>query len=220
MVLRDIAADGHAPDVAALAAELDVRVDEVSASLRRLDDNHGLVLHPGRDQVWLAHPFSLSPTGVWVSAGARGWWAPCLWCALGIQALVGERVAIHCRVGGEAEAVVIEADQAGVSGGPSGGLIAHFPQPPRQAWDNVVHFCACLLPFRSEADLAAWCERHRLPRGVAMPLTQLQALARRWYGRHLDLDWVKWTPAQAAEIFAAVGLVGPFWALDRSGERF
>jgi hypothetical protein len=53
-----------------------------------------------------------------------------------------------------------------------------------------------------------------------MPLAQLQALARRWYGRHLDESWVKWTPAQAAEIFQAVGLTGPFWALDRSGERF
>ena len=216
MILRDIVADGHAPDVAELAADLDVRVDEVSASLRRLDDNHGLVLHPGRDEVWLAHPFSLSPTGVWVQREAHGWWAPCLWCALGIQALVGGAVSISCRLGGEAETVVIEADDAGVSD----GLIAHFPQPPRQAWDNVVHFCACLLPFRSESDIAAWCARHRQPRGVAMPLTRLQALARRWYGRHLDERWVKWTPAQAAEIFQAVGLTGPFWALDRSGERF
>src|SRR5262249_57149373 len=33
----------------------------------------------------------------------RGWWAPCIWCALGVAALVGEDVVIHSRIGGEAE---------------------------------------------------------------------------------------------------------------------
>jgi hypothetical protein len=211
-VLRSIVDRGIAPTVDELAAALRAPPDDVAASLRRLDDNHGLVLHPGTAEVWIAHPFSLSPTAVWVAQAGRGWWAPCLWCAFGVQALVGA-VDITVRLGGETETVVI--------GDPSReDVIAHFPLPPRQAWDNVTHFCGSLLPFRDEAALDAWCVRHRAPKGVALSLGQLDDLARRWYGRHLDDDWVKWTPAEAAAIFTEVGLTGPFWSLDAGAERF
>jgi hypothetical protein len=225
-VLQSIVDRGAAPTVAELAADLDHGADDIAASLARLHDNHGLVLHPGGDSIWIAHPFSLSPTAVWVARGDRGWWAPCLWCAFGIQALVGA-VDITVRLGGEAETVVVTADgdtitvDAGAGCPPiDGELIAHFPLPPRRAWDNVSHFCAQLLPFRSLDQLDAWCARHRLPRGVALAPGQLQQLAFRWYGRHLDDDWVKWTPAEAAAIFAGCGLDGDFWALDASADRF
>jgi hypothetical protein len=210
-VLRGIVDRGFAPTVDELAAALACGADDAAASLQRLHDNHGLVLHPGSSEVWIAHPFSLSPTAVWVARGDRGWWAPCLWCGYGIQALVGP-VDITVRLGGESETLVL-------AGAPRADVIAHVPLPPRRAWDNVTHFCASLLPFADEAALDAWCARHRAPRGAALPLAQLDALARRWYGRHLDADWVKWTPAEAAAIFAEVGLTGAFWALDAGAER-
>ena len=215
-VLRSIVDHGHAPTARELADGLAVAPGDAIASLRRLHDNHGLVLHPGTSEVWIAHPFSLSPTAVWVDDGARGWWAPCLWCAFGVQAVIGAAVTITVRIGGETETVAIRADEGGVDI----GYIAHFPMPPRHAWDNVVHFCASLLPFRSERDLDAWCARHRQPRGAALSLPALQTLARLWYGRHLATDWVKWTPAEAAEIFAAAGLVGDFWSINPTALRF
>jgi hypothetical protein len=211
-VVRSIVDRGFAPTVDELAAALACAADDAAGSLRRLHDNHGLVLHPGSTEIWIAHPFSLSPTAVWVAQDGRGWWAPCLWCAFGIQALVGA-VDITVRLGGEAETVVI--------GDPSReDIVVHFPLPPRRAWDNVTHFCASLLPFRDAAALDAWCARHRAPRGAVLALGLLDDLARRWYGRHLDEDWVKWTPAEAAAIFAELGLGGPFWALDAGAERF
>ena len=216
-VLRAIAEQGFAPSAPELAARCGVPLEDAQASLVRLSDNHGLVLHPGTHDVWIAHPFALSPTATWVAGAARGWWAPCLWCAFGVHALVGEDVVVHTRLGGEVGDVRLRVRD----GGPlETELVAHFPMPPRRAWDNVHHFCGMLLPFASEAQVDLWCARHRLPRGEVLSMPQLYALARRWYGGHLARDWVKHTPDEAAAIFEEIGLVGEFWDLDRGGARF
>jgi hypothetical protein len=47
----------------------------------------------------------------------------------------------------------------------------------------------------------------------------MEELGRRWYGRHFDEDWVKWTPAEAQAVFDQVGLTGDHWRVpDR--DRF
>jgi alkylmercury lyase-like protein len=222
-VLRAIVDRGRAPSLSAISDAVGASLDDAAASLHRLHANHGLVLHPGSTAIWLAHPFSLSPTAVWVAAGSRGWWAPCLWCAFGVATLLASEptpirdVSIRVRLGGETDDATIEVKDGAVV---DGGLIAHFPLPPRRAWDNVIHFCASLLPFRDEPALDDWCSRHGTERGVPLPLPRLQLLARHWYGNHLAPDWIKWTPAQAAAIFASCGLEGPFWALDTTATRF
>lgn len=215
-ILAAIVEVGHAPGVAELASALGICELEVRSSLRRLAENHGLVLHPGSDAVWIAHPFSLSPTGTWVARGDRGWWAPCLWCALGITTLVGDAT-IHVRFGGEAEGLTIAVQEGVVE--PT-GLLIHFALPPREAWNNVIHYCATLLPFRSGKEIDDWCARHALPRGTAVPVSTVLSLARAWYGRHMDEDWHKWTAAEAQTIFESVGLTGPFWSLSANSGRF
>ncbi len=216
-LLRGLIDDGRCPDVAALAASTGTESSEIEASMRRLAANHGLVLHPHACAAWIVHPFSASPTGTWVEQGERGWWAPCLWCALGVATLVGGDVAIHARLGGESEPVRVHVRD----GRPhETGLLAHFALPPRHAWDNVHHSCAMLLPFRTEHDVDAWSRRHGLPRGEAVPLERLAALARSWYGRHAAPDYVKWTPAEAQRLFADAGLRGAFWSLDTEAGRF
>jgi hypothetical protein len=217
LVLSGIVRDGYAPTAAEVAQQLGAEEGAVTASLARLHDNHGLVLHPGSSEVWIAHPFSLSPTAVWVQAGSRGFWAPCIWCAMGIATLVGGEATVHARLGGEERAIEIRVRAGRVEGE---GLLVHFPLPPRDAWANVVHFCAGVLPFLSEADVRGWCERHRLPRGEVVPAEQVLALAARWYGRHLDPDWVKWSVREAQAIFEEVGLTGPFWRLGDVDGRF
>jgi hypothetical protein len=211
---------GHPPAVDEVAAAVGITPDAAVAALRRLHDGHGVVLHPGSAEVWLAHPFAASPTAVWVAAGGRGWWAPCMWCAMGVATLAAPSATatIHVRYGGEHEPARLEVAAGAITAG--GDTVVHFAIPPRDAWANVVHWCATVLPFRAAADVDAWCARHRLPRGAVVPVDQVLALGRAWYGRHLDADWRKWTVAEAQQIFDAVGLTGEHWRLPVSDRAF
>lgn len=200
-----------------LSTTLEMPIEEIKASLMRLEENHAVVLHPHECSAWMIHPFAASPSNTWVQQGDRGWWAPCMWCALGVATLIGGQVTIHARIGGEAEAVQIPIE----NGYPKAtGLYAHFALPPKHVWDNVHHYCAMLLPFHTERQIDAWSERHGLSRGKAVPIQQAAALARAWYGRHAERDYRKWTPQEAQKIFAEVGLTGEFWALDSTSDRF
>lgn len=190
---------------------------EIKRALQSLHDQHGLVLHPHEMEPWIVHPFSTSPTHTWVAASDRGWWAPCLWCGLGISALHSESVVIHTRIGAEQEPIAIPAHQ----GVPQrDDLWVHFPEPPRLAWSNVHHFCARLVAFHQAADAQAWTRRHGFQLGQVLPITQLGDLARRWYGRHADPGWVKWSLPQARDIFAQCGLTGEFWSLPGGEGKF
>ena len=140
-----------------------------------------------------------------------------MWCALGVATLVSGEAIIHAREGGETDSIQIPVDR----GVPTlTDVLIHFALPPRKAWDNVHHYCAMLLPFRNEKEIDTWSQRYGLPRGHAIPIDQVAALARAWYGRHADSDFKKWTPAEAQKIFTEVGLTGEFWQLDSEADRF
>lgn len=208
---------GRCLSPAELSTALDVSQADIDSSLRRLENNHGLVLHPHECSVWMIHPFSASPSHTWIYNETGGWWAPCMWCALGIAVLVGGKLTIDARIGGEAEKVRIPVRDGHPD---SPDCYVHFALPPKYAWNNVLHFCAMLLPFKTEQQIDDWSDRHGLPRGQAVPIVQAAALARAWYGKHAESDYKKWTPAQAQDIFSGIGLTGPFWALDSSSDRF
>ena len=216
-LIRGMIDAGRCSSAEDLSTVLDVPIQEIKTSLRRLEENHGVVLHPHGCFVWMVHPFAVSPSNTWVQQGDRGWWAPCVWCALGVATLVGGQVTIHGRIGGEAEPVRIPIKD----GHPElTGMYAHFALPPKHVWDNVHHYCSMLLPFKTEQQIDAWSTRHGLPRGEAVPILRAAALARAWYGRHADPEYRKWTPQEAQKIFADVGLTGDFWELDSSSDRF
>jgi hypothetical protein len=214
-IVSSLIETGAAANAEELARRLSVPLIDVEAAYRWLHDNHGLVLHPDCCEPWIVHPFALSPSHVWVESGDRGWWAPCTWCALGIVHLVGGTACIHARIGGEREPIAINMNDGRTT---ADDLLVHFALPVRAAWDNVHHYCAMVLPFRSRTDITRWSRRHRLPLGEAVPVAQASDLARHWYGQHHARNWTKWTPLQAAAIFQRVGLTGPFWAIeDRPG---
>lgn len=204
---------GHAPSTSELAAALAVEPEVIAASLRSLHAGHGLVLHPDSLAIWIAHPFSTSATTVCVTHGESAWWAPCMWCAAGVLALVDAGAVLHTRWGGEHEPLVLAPDT-------STDPLIHFALPPRDAWSNVVHWCASVQPFRTEPDIDGWCERHRQPRGEAVPWSQVVALGRAWYGGHREPTWRKWSSREASMIFQSVGLTSPFWALPDSDAAF
>lgn len=216
-VLVSFVQRGFAPTADELARTLASTRPETCAALRRLHVAHGLVLHPGSHEVWIAHPFSSSPSSVWVESAERGWWSPCLWCAMGVVALTAPDATLHARWGGESELARIEVRGGRVT---APECFVHFAAPPRDAWTNVVQWCACVQPFRRVDDVAAWRSRHGVRGGETLPIEKVVELGRVWYGRHLDADWRKWTVAQAQAIFDRLGLSGDFWRLSVSERSF
>ena len=70
-----------------------------------------------------------------------------------------------------------------------------------------------MLLFRSEEEVGRWCAATGKPRGGALPLAQVWALAQTWYGDRMDPDFRGRTAEQAAGIFARTGLFSAFWSI-------
>ncbi len=214
-IVRHIVDKGHAPDAHGLAAMYDCTVEQVEASLARLHEHHGLVLHPHSHRVWLAHPFSTAPTHFYVEriAGpegstSHGWWANCAKCALGIAAIVGGDVVISTRLGAEREPLDLRVE----NGRPQEEeLLMHVAVPVAHWWDNVCYTCATILFFRNEAQVSAWSANHGISRGAIMSLATAWELARQWYGATLTPDWRRKTPLEASQLFQQLNLTGDFW---------
>jgi len=216
-IARHFVECGAAPTIAQLSAQLALDGATVSVALRALADDHGVVLHPASGEIWAMHPFSAAPTAFWVESAGRGWWGNCAWCALGIVALLDADATITTTLGGESEQVVLRIQDGVVR---PADYRVHFPIPMARAWDNVTYTCSTMLVFASDAAVDAWCARHAMPRGDVQSVATVWALAQKWYGRHLDPAWKKWTTDEAREIFTRLGLTGPIWALPETDGRF
>jgi hypothetical protein len=208
-LVRAIAASGHAPGMDELAAEAGLSPSEVEASLGRLHDAHALLLHPDRRTPWVVHPFALSPGSCWVETEKCGYWANCLYCALGIAAALRAEARITTRLGGEAETRCYRVEGGRLDDADG---VFHLSTPARLWWDNVIHACASFQPFASEEEVGPWCERHALPRGHVMTLDALWRFASDWYGDCLDEGWRKRSPEEVRALFDAHGLTGHFWS--------
>src|SRR5215216_830187 len=98
-VIKFIVDKGYGPEINELAELLGASEDEVAGALERLQEDHGLVLHPDGSKIWVAHPFSLAPTNFLVRCGDREWWGNCAWCSLGVAALLDRDVTITTALG-------------------------------------------------------------------------------------------------------------------------
>jgi len=214
-LIQNFLSVGHLPAMDRIASSLQISSLEMTRRLNALAYLHGLVLHPHATEPWVVHPFSTTPTLHYVEGKEHGWWAPCIWCALGVAQLAGGSVRIHTRIGAEAEPTVVEV-RDGVPQNVD-GILVHFSIPPRRAWDNVHQHCSLVLPFRSVSDIDQWCERHGQSYGEVVTLQQTASLARRWYGPYAQASWRKWTVEQAQQIFHDSGLTSPFWELPGKG---
>jgi hypothetical protein len=70
-----------------------------------------------------------------------------------------------------------------------------------------------MLLFRSEEDVARWCEDRGREPGATLALGTLERLARDWYGDRLDPGWRPRTRDASQAVLEACGLTGPFWRL-------
>ncbi|MDB5218029.1 MAG: hypothetical protein JWO86_5956 [Myxococcaceae bacterium] len=207
---RLIAQLGHAPSLERLAENLGLPATEIEERLQRLADAHALLLHPGTTRPWAVHPFALAPGSCWVATEARGYWANCLYCGLGIAAALECDAAITTRYGGEADTVVYTVQNGNLE--PTEDVF-HLSTPPARWWDNVVFACSSFQPFRSDPDITRWCTDHDLPRGETLTMPQLWSFAQDWYGDYVTGPWRRRSREEAEAIFARHGLVGPFWTL-------
>ena len=68
-----------------------------------------------------------------------------------------------------------------------------------------------MLLFRSEERVRQWCTARGIPVRPMLNLNQLWSLAVTWYGNRLTVDSRRPAPDEMVEIFAQIGLTGPFW---------
>ncbi len=216
-LLSTIVDRGYAPTVDELAEWSGRGRSEVSAALDSLARYHGVVLHPHSGEVWIAHPFSLAPTGFTITSHGQRWWGTCAWCSLGAVELLGGTATIATQLGWSGNPAKLRVEQGKLL---DTDYVIHFPVPMAQAWDNVVYTCSMMLLFHDSDAVAAWCDRHGKPQGDVRPVEQIWHFAREWYGHHLDVGWQKWTAAEAVAMFDRHGLDGPIWSLPTGAERF
>ena len=75
-----------------------------------------------------------------------------------------------------------------------------------------------MLFFRSEEQVNAWCAANGVPRRPLASLRQLWDLSVAWYSTRLTPDARRPGAEEMRQIFADVGLEGPFW--DPASDAF
>lgn len=216
-ILTFIIEYGFAPDIETLAEMLNIKKKLVIDALYTLQEEHGVILHPNRPEIWVIHPFSLAPANFVVAAGEKKWWSNCAWCSLGVGALLKQDVTITTTLGAQDDRVEIHIKNGKVI---ETNLLVHFPVPMRNAWENVIYTCSVMLVFASEPQIDYWCREHNICKGDVQPITRVWEFARVWYGNHLDPNWKKWTADEAGAIFKRFGLTHDIWKIPASDSRF
>ena len=85
---------------------------------------------------------------------------------------------------------------------------------PAARWvESLGYSCATIQVFDDPDAIDAWAERHRLPRGVAVPLAQTWQLAKGWFGGGLRPEPHKRHRSDLQAVFAECGLTDEFFAL-------
>ncbi len=133
-VYRFFAERGRPPVSAEVAENFGTVQSVVEASLRRLADDHVLVLAPGTPYIWMANPLSALPTPYKVEIAGRAWFGNCIWDALGVVAMFGGdgTVKTWCPDCGRRLHAEV-ADNHVVSG----HGVVHFAVPAAQWWDDI-----------------------------------------------------------------------------------
>mmetsp|Transcript_5316 Transcript_5316/g.6796 ORF Transcript_5316/g.6796 Transcript_5316/m.6796 type:complete len:236 (+) Transcript_5316:146-853(+) len=223
-ILKYIIDHGYAPKPDQLASILTVSQEELSIGLKSLQDDHGVVLHPNSDEIWVIHPISLAPTNFVVrldpeegTKRTREWWGTCAWCSLGLANLLKQDVTIVASLGADRQQVELHIKDGQLL---EKDYVVHFPVPMTNAWDNVIYTCGVMLLFKDEEDVDRWCEQHRVEKGDVRPIQSIWDFAKVWYGSHLNPEWKKWTNKEAKEIFERFGLNHQIWQLPQSDSPF
>ena len=135
LFIYESALEGAVPSPAEVGRHFHVTPQEAAAAFVRLAEDHdALVLLPGSPYIWMAEPFSAVPTDYPVVSKGRRWFGNCIWDALGIAALVGERSEIHaaCPASGAPLGVTAEQNRLVSAEG-----VVHFAVPAHRWWESI-----------------------------------------------------------------------------------
>lgn len=133
LIYDEIVRRGEIPTVATLARLLGCPLEDVRASLRRMDEAHTLVLQPA-SEILMANPFSAVPTPFVAEVDGRRWFGNCIWDALGILATLHADGRVLTSCGASCEAMELSV-RGGVLGGEG---VVHFAVPAFRWWDDIV----------------------------------------------------------------------------------
>lgn len=133
-VYRHFGRTTRAPSVDALAAWSGRSRAAVLEALDVLEKTHHIALLPDRTGIWMANPFSATPTAFPVDTERGRFWANCAWDALGVPAILGIDGWTEAQCAGSGEPVSF-----GVRDGRRQGddALIHLVVPPRHAWDDI-----------------------------------------------------------------------------------
>lgn len=70
-----------------------------------------------------------------------------------------------------------------------------------------------MLLFRSEGNIAQWCQANQMPRGEILSLQRVWEVSKLWYSNRLQLEYAGHSTQEVDAIFNRVGLSGSFWQL-------
>ena len=134
-IYRRFVEDARPPSVTETSASLGVSRDDVAASYRRLADGHVIVLEPGSLDVWMANPLSARSTPFQVrTEGGREYYAPCVWDAPGVLAVLEADGTVDTECPDCATPLRLEVRDGDLV---PAEAVAHFAVPARRWWDDI-----------------------------------------------------------------------------------
>ncbi len=124
------------PTVASVAAEQSMADAEVAAAFHRLAAAHALVLTPGTDEIWMAHPFSGIETEYAVDTPEGRYFGNCAWDALSLPSLLGLPAQSEQTCPESGDRLAWSVDAGGNLDADSTTAL-HFLVPARNFWDDI-----------------------------------------------------------------------------------
>ena len=133
-IYRFFVDQGRPPVPAELADALEMNQASVEDALRRLAEDHVLVLAPGTHYIWMASPLSALPTPFLADTGGRTWFGNCIWDALGIVAMLSGTGTVSTWCPDCHDRMVVSVEDNRLS---SGEGVVHFAVPAAHWWDDI-----------------------------------------------------------------------------------
>jgi hypothetical protein len=125
------------PSIEEIGARFQLSHDDARATLHRLNDAHMLLLHPGADDIQMAHPLSGIPTPFRVYAGDQLLYANCAWDTLGIAAMVKRDVQVEAVEAFSGEAISYQVVDGDLQA--DDDLLVNYALPFAQWYDDLIH---------------------------------------------------------------------------------